>query len=132
MLPSSSIPIFHSSIIPSLALGLAAPAGEAPEEEAEKEGAATVDAKSIPQFVGQTGVVLGVNADIVAGEQVGQGHRHHGSLDQTAGKTSRLRVAFEPAGDAMKQEAYENREGSDGEDAFNDRPGFIGGLVHVK
>ncbi len=113
------------------AVALAAPAAEAPEVKSEKRRATTIHAESIAEFIAQAGIVLGIDGDVVAGHQVGQRHRHQRPLDQSPGKTGRMRVALEQTGNAMEQDADDKGEDSDDQDAFDNGPNpGSGGWVH--
>src|SRR5579859_8036247 len=66
--------------------------GEAPENHTKKQRSASIDAGGIANFVGNPGIILGVNRDIPAGEQVWQRHRHQRALHHSADETRRMGI----------------------------------------
>lgn len=65
------------------------PPADAPEKEAEENGAAGIYAKRVAEFIGAAGVIGRINGNIVAEQQVRKGAGHQRPLDHAADEPSR-------------------------------------------
>ena len=76
-------------------IGPFAQTSQTPEDGSKKEGAATVDACGVAEFVTHAGVVLRVNGHVAADQEIGQRHGHEGALQDSACKAGRLGVTIQ-------------------------------------
>ena len=86
----------------SNALPPSTPGPYAPEKEAEEEQSADVHAEGVAEFISETGIIAGIDGNVVAHEQVWHGHGHQCALEQAALEARRLMAALQRDGNPVQ------------------------------
>src|SRR5258706_7182224 len=98
----------HVLVAPKSAKGgscflVSPPPAHAPEKEAKKKRPASIHAGGIAQFIGNPGVVRGVDIDIPSEKQIRHGHRHQRALHHAASKSSPTGIRLHGSRDMVKR-----------------------------
>src|ERR1022692_4520028 len=85
-----------------------------PKKNPEENCAADIDAQGVTEFVADSGIVLGVNRDVMSDEKIGQRRRHERALNQAPAKSRRAlaashhrhRLLHQPANECCRSEEH--------------------------